>query len=215
MIAGSIALFLVVFSTRIPVYDGERLFLLVFPLWAVVIGSGFGWLWERVSGGPKRRLEALAAFFAFQGYGVLALHPFQLSYYNLLVGGLPGAERLGLELTYWGDAVDRVLLDRLAAEAPPEASAALVPTLYPGQGPMTTTRPMARRTVILRDEEAAARADWVVVSRRTAYWKPELRQRLDGPGRRVLVRTRQGVWLSGLWQFPKRAGPSGHEGDNL
>ena len=40
LLAGSIALFLVVFSTRVPVYDGERLFLLVFPLWAILIGRG-------------------------------------------------------------------------------------------------------------------------------------------------------------------------------
>ena len=50
--------------------------------------------------------------------GVVATYPFGLSYYNLLVGGLPGAERLGLELTYWSDAVDDVLLDRLARDAP-------------------------------------------------------------------------------------------------
>ena len=49
---------------------------------------------------------------------MVALHPFGLSYYNGLVGGLPGAERLGLELTYWNDPVDQVLLDQLAREAP-------------------------------------------------------------------------------------------------
>jgi hypothetical protein len=31
LLAGSIGLFLLVFSTRVPVYDGERLFLVVFP----------------------------------------------------------------------------------------------------------------------------------------------------------------------------------------
>ena len=75
----------------------------------------------------------------------MALHPFGLSYYNLLIGGLPGAERLGLELTYWSDAVDRVLLDRLAAEIRPGATAALAPTLYPGQGILTTTAALVRR----------------------------------------------------------------------
>ena len=79
----------------------------------------------------------------------MALHPFGLSYYNILVGGLPGAERLGLELTYWSDAVDRVLLDRLAAEIQPGATAALAPTLYPGQGILTTTSRLARRDVVL------------------------------------------------------------------
>ena len=75
----------------------------------------------------------------------LALHPFGLSYYNALIGGLPGAERLGLELTYWNDPVDQVLLDRLAREAHAGATAALAPTLYPGQGILTTNRALARR----------------------------------------------------------------------
>ena len=51
-----------------------------------------------------------------------SLHPFGLSFYNGLTGGLSGAERLGLELTYWNDAVDQVLLDRLAREGQPGAT---------------------------------------------------------------------------------------------
>ncbi len=176
LLVGSIALFLVLFSTRIPVYDGERLFLIVFPLWAVLIGRGFAWLWEIARGKVGRSL-GLGLVLAGQAYGVLAVHPFGLSYYNALVGGLPGAERLDLELTYWGDAVDRVLLNRLARLVPPAATVALVPTLYPGQGIATTTRVMARRTILLSDEDAALRAGWVVVSRRTAYWRPDFRKR--------------------------------------
>ena len=102
----------------VPVYDGERLFLHVFPAWALLIGLGFGWLWNRyrtASSGRRVRI-ILAGFLLVQVYGRSSLHPFGLSYYNGLVGGLPGAERLGLELTYWNDAVDQVLLDRLARE---------------------------------------------------------------------------------------------------
>ena len=47
LLAATIGLFLVLFSTRIPVYDGERLFLHVFPAWAMLIGLGFGRLWQR------------------------------------------------------------------------------------------------------------------------------------------------------------------------
>jgi hypothetical protein len=210
LLAGSIGFFLVLFSTRTPVYDGERLFLLAFPLWAVLIGRGFGAVWTWLAGRWAR--AALVAALLAQAYGVVALHPFGLSYYNILVGGLPGAERLGLELTYWGDAVDRVLLDRLAAEAAPDASAALAPTLYPGQGILTTTPRLRRlKGSILQDESAAVQADWVVVSRRTAYWSPALRDRL---ARRppIATRSRQGVWLAGLWAFAG-ADPAGRRGD--
>jgi len=151
----------------------------------------------------------LLAVFAGQGYGVLATHPFGLSYYNALVVGLPGAERLGLELTYWGDAVDRVLLDRLVREAPPDAPAALVPTLYyPRQGLVTTTRAMARRPILLADQEDAGRARWLVVSRRTAYWPPGLRERL-ATGKVVTRRSRQGVWLSAIYEVEPETARTG------
>jgi 4-amino-4-deoxy-L-arabinose transferase-like glycosyltransferase len=209
LLTGSIAFFLVLFSTRIPVYDGERLFLLVFPLWAVIIGRGFGAVWKQLAEIDSARVArwwraGLVATLLAQAYGVVALHPFGLSYYNLLVGGLPWAERFGLELTYWGDAVDRVLLDRLATVAAPDASAALAPTLYPGQGVLTTSRSLARRGIVLRDEAAVSNVDWVVVSRRTAYWSPALRNQIAGRAP-IATRSRQGVWLSGVWSSSGRA----------
>jgi 4-amino-4-deoxy-L-arabinose transferase-like glycosyltransferase len=202
LLAATIVAFLLIFSTNVPVYDGERLFLHVFPAWALLIGRGFGWLWEHHASGPRAR-GVLTAVLAAQCYGVAALHPFGLSYYNALVGGLPGAERLGLELTYWNDPVDQVLLDQLARDAQPGATAALVPTLYPGQGILTTNRALARRNIILSDEQEAARAEWLVVSRRTAYWRPEVSDRLRRRnGEQVATRTRQGTWLAALWHFP-------------
>jgi 4-amino-4-deoxy-L-arabinose transferase-like glycosyltransferase len=202
LLAGTIVIFLGLFSTSVPIYDGERLFLHVFPAAAMLMGLGFGWLWEKRLTSARGR-SALAVLLLVQTHGVLALHPFGLSYYNGLVGGLPGAERLELELTYWNDAVDQVLLDRLAYEAKPGASAALVPTLYPGQGILTTNRALARRDIILSDEQEGAQAEWLVVSRRTAYWRPEIRERLlGGEGQLVAMRSRQGVWIAALWHFP-------------
>ncbi len=152
LLAATIALFLIIFSTTVPVYDGERLFLHVFPALAMLIGAGFGWLWEKCFTNSWTR-AALAVVLLAQSYGVIALHPFGLSYYNELVGGLPGAERLGLELTYWNDPVDQRLLDELARNATPGASSALVPTLYPGQGVLTTNRALAKANIILNDEQ--------------------------------------------------------------
>jgi 4-amino-4-deoxy-L-arabinose transferase-like glycosyltransferase len=209
LLAGSIALFLVLFSTRIPVYDGERLFLHVFPAWALIIGLGFGWLWDAVVPDRRGRI-VLAGLLLAQGWGAASMHPFGLSYYNALVGGLPGAHRLGLEVTYWSDAIDRVLLDHLARAARPGSSAAMAPTLYPGQGAETTGfhRGLARRGLILQDDPTATRSEWVVVSHRDAYLGPELRNRLQrGGGRLVATRSRWGVALSALWQFPTPPGP--------
>ncbi len=205
LLAGTIAVFLLIFSTRVPIYDGERLFLHVFPAWALLIGLGFDTLWNHYqTAAVRRRFRIiLSAFLLVQAYGTIALHPFGLSFYNGLTGGLSGAERLGLELTYWNDAVDTVLLDRLAREGKPDDQAALVPTLYEQQGLITTNRALAKAEIILRDEQDAMRAEWLVVSRRTAYWRTDVRHRLEGgDGRRVAVRSRQGVWLSALWHFP-------------
>jgi 4-amino-4-deoxy-L-arabinose transferase-like glycosyltransferase len=204
LLAGTIVVCLVLFSTGVPVYDGERLFLHVFPAWALLIGLGFGSLWKYWLASPRRRLF-LIGFLLAQSYGVFALHPFGLSYYNTLVGGLPGAQRLGLELTYWSDTVDRVLLDRLAHDAQRGAVAALAPTLYPGQGILTTNRALFARDIILKDEDAGISAEWLVLSRRTAYWRPEIRERLArGGGQEVAARSRQGVWLSAVWHFQAR-----------
>jgi hypothetical protein len=205
LLVATIAAFLVLFSTRVPVYDCERLFLHVFPAWALLIGLGFGALWDHFQTARVRtrfRLT-LGCFLLVQGYGTILLHPFGLSFYNGLTGGLAGAERLGLEITYWNDAVDNVLLDRLAREGQGSSTAALVPTLYQQQGILTTNRALAKAGIILHDEQDAARAEWIVLSRRTAYWRPEIIARLErGSGQRIAVRSRQGVWLSALWRFP-------------
>ncbi len=70
LLAGTIVVFLVIFSTRVPVYDGERLFLHVFPAWAMLIGLGFGWLWETRLTSHRGR----AALVGLPGRSVLRRH---------------------------------------------------------------------------------------------------------------------------------------------
>ncbi len=103
-----------------PVYDGVRLFLLVFPLWAMAVGLGAKWLVERGHWAfvPRPwRAVAVGTLVALQGTGLWAYQPAWLSHYSLLVGGLAGGERLGLEVTYWGDAVPEWLLAEGARRA--------------------------------------------------------------------------------------------------
>lgn len=142
LLAGT-ALFLVaVFSwPRVPVYDGVRLFLMAFPLWAVAVGAGAKWLvehWAWAVRSAGRRYVILGVFVGFQGVGLLLYHSAYLSHYGLMVGGLPGAERLGFEVNYWGDAVTESLL-----EAVPEAAQGTTvlfgPNLAPFQAPMVPT----------------------------------------------------------------------------
>jgi hypothetical protein len=97
----------------VPNYDGVRLFLPVFPFLALLAGVGVqnGWRWvvRRSRSRPWRPLFLLVAFFLSQAGATVLIHPYELSYYNALVGGLWGADRLGLETTYWHDPVNRAV----------------------------------------------------------------------------------------------------------
>ncbi len=117
LLAATIVVFLGLFSTRIPVYDGERLFLHVFPAWAMLIGLGFGRLWQRW-GTIRPGALFVGRLSGRAGFWHLGPAPIRAELLQSPDRRTAGAERLGLELTYWSDAVDRVLLDRLAAETP-------------------------------------------------------------------------------------------------
>ncbi len=90
-----------------PKYNGVRLFLPAFPFLAALAGGGFAsiqlWLVGllRLRGQDSKRLPALvcAALGAMLLYpGATAVrdsHPYQLSYYNALVGGTAGRRRRG------------------------------------------------------------------------------------------------------------------------
>ena len=96
-----------------PKYNGERLFLPAFPFLAALAGGGFAWAEGIVVRAlareqAKARLSvlvasALGALLLYPGANaVVRTHPYQLAYYNALVGGTAGATRRGFETIYWG-----------------------------------------------------------------------------------------------------------------
>lgn len=99
-----------------PKYNGVRLFQPIFPWLAILAGVGIGWVARAVAvwvsaraEEAARRLPRIAACTVVAVVLVAPLRatvesfPFGLSYYSELIGGLPGAVRLGMEPTYWGD----------------------------------------------------------------------------------------------------------------
>lgn len=111
----------------VAVYDGERLFLVSYPIWAVLIGRGADVTWHHLRqkavdgrwrwvATPRACGVAAILFLMAQSAGAITMHPCQLSYYNLLVGGLYGADRLGFERTYWGDSITRSLLNSMTPQ---------------------------------------------------------------------------------------------------
>lgn len=85
-----------------PGHDGVRQFLPAFGAMAVLAGLGGAAVasrWGRWGGGLILAAGAEAAI------GLALIMPVPLSYYSPLVGGLPGAARLGMEPTYYWDSL--------------------------------------------------------------------------------------------------------------
>jgi hypothetical protein len=85
-----------------PGHDGVRLFLPAFGVLALLGGMGARFLIDRWAGRAK------AAVVACMLEGVLSvavMMPVPLSYFSPIVGGLPGAAALGMEPTYYWDAL--------------------------------------------------------------------------------------------------------------
>jgi 4-amino-4-deoxy-L-arabinose transferase-like glycosyltransferase len=192
------------------VYDGVRLFLVVFPLWAVLVGRGtvvaYDWLSTKLSAGAASGL--LAVVFLGQAWGLVIMHPCGLGFYNLAVGGPAGAERLGLEPTYWGDSLTRGFLATVAERVPENETIAVFPSLHPVQ--WTELLRHARiwgekpPRLALYGTPAAAGARFIMIFRRKADLPEELRQK--PPGTRSVAEVRRaGVVLAALYQQRIRA----------
>ena len=106
-----------------PAHDGVRLFLPTFFFLAAFAGWGTVALARDLAaacGLPTRvGLPVLAAVILGPAAVSLArIHPFELSYYNALIGGPRGAWHRGFELTYWFDAFNDQTLAELNQELP-------------------------------------------------------------------------------------------------
>lgn len=76
-------------------YDGLRHFLFVLPAVAVWGGIGCQWLWKQIRFAPLRWSFALALALSagVQVDSLVGLHPYQMTYFNCLVGGEAKASR--------------------------------------------------------------------------------------------------------------------------
>ena len=79
-------------------------------------------------------IAVLSAWMLCQGIGLVLYCPCWLSHYSLLIGGIRGADRLGFEINYWGDAVTETLLEK-GAELAPGQPILFTPNLAPFQAP--------------------------------------------------------------------------------
>jgi hypothetical protein len=110
-----------------PAHDGVRLFLPTFvsvailASWGVVaLADNFAQRLGMASVWPRLALSGIVLGSACGQ--LVRVHPFELSYYNELIGGPRGAWRRGFELAYWYDAFNRETLADLNRRLPPGAS---------------------------------------------------------------------------------------------
>ena len=97
-----------------PGHDGIRQLVPSF----VFLTLAAGLVLQRFGRRASRACGVLAV--AWSVVATAAYHPVQLSYYSVLVGGLPGATRLGMEPTYYWDALDEPVRRWLANHTAPD-----------------------------------------------------------------------------------------------
>jgi len=177
----NVALVLGAFSTPwLPCYDGVRLLLPAFPFLAILAGVGaqVGWEWAARRWRRRRRVPRVLAGLLILGHlgSVALIHPYELSYYNGLVGGLWGAEKLGLETTYWHDVVDGKVMAWLNRHCPVGSRIAFYPVgefvvnSAPGQPDMYEVFYLSRQKSLQAVRlEPGTRYDYVVLNARTAF----------------------------------------------
>ncbi|MBO7725875.1 MAG: glycosyltransferase family 39 protein [Thermoguttaceae bacterium] len=188
----------------LPVHDGVRLFAAAFPFLAILGGLGLARLW--MSKGIALRAAALLVLCGSASSFVLYF-PQGLSYYNLLIGGLPGAARAGMEAAYYWDGLDREVGGFLNRGTAGEAAR---PVLFGAASPATLRRWTAWDLVPARSETIASFSGLPDARRRlseTPFGYYILQNRASGlaPVDRKLLRTHRPVWYktAGMWQTPK------------
>jgi 4-amino-4-deoxy-L-arabinose transferase-like glycosyltransferase len=112
-----------------PKYDGIRLMLPACPFLALVAAEGGASIWEwmrKKQGGRGLAKSAVIAGATWLLLPIIAFHPFQLCYYNELIGGPWGARKAGFETTYWSDTFEGQALKFLNSHVSPNGSIAFV-----------------------------------------------------------------------------------------
>jgi hypothetical protein len=116
-------------------HDGVRQLLSAFPFLAALAGAGFHGLIVLIKTWAEKRRslqnvnlvgsKILAGGFLLilfpAVFDIFLYHPYELSYYNRVIGGARGAYEKGLELTYFMEAFTPEFLQYLNEKLPPKA----------------------------------------------------------------------------------------------
>ncbi len=119
-----------------PTYDGIRLFMPAFPFIAIMSGIGFGkiieWLDKKSPLYFSLKNISLIPYvfililFIIGLLEIYLIHPYELSYYNQLIGGVKGAYQKGMETTYWGEVINNDVTKYININFPENANVKLL-----------------------------------------------------------------------------------------
>jgi 4-amino-4-deoxy-L-arabinose transferase-like glycosyltransferase len=179
-----------------PGHDGVRQFLPAFGCLAIVAGVGAAWAVARLGRWGK---ILIAASLIEGAVSVAVMMPVPLSYFSPIVGGLPGAARIGMEPTYFWDGLTPEALDTLnrRAEGGEVVQFATYPTTWlylQRKGKLRVDLwPMSRRPPTL-----------YVLQNRPGAFRPEERAwvKQHGADRLYILSEKFDVPL--VWLFPRR-----------
>ena len=174
-----------------PGYDGVRQFLPAFGCLAIVAGAGASEAIERLG---RRGKALMAACLAEGALSVALIMPVPLSYFSPIIGGLPGASALGMEPTYYWDALSDEPLDWLNRHTGPGQKVRFA--TYSSSWYLTREEGRLRPGILQTDPGTWA---WYVIQNRPGTFS-DLDRDLIAHGKPAHVVAKWGVPL--LWVFP-------------
>lgn len=156
---------------KTPRHDEVRQFLSVYPLLGILAWMGLLAILDRLCAARPRwatpRVAAAVCLLATAvlANGVARAHPYELSHYNALIGGLRGAEQAGMEITLYFEAVDRDLLAALDRNARPGETLYMSP-YWPSLLERYVEHGALNTPLVLLPQQTDERPDWLLLVRR-------------------------------------------------
>lgn len=110
----------------LPIHDGVRQLTMLFPPLAILAGYAV-FCFSRLGKWGALLRWAIFLGVCSSAYELSRIHPFELSYFNPLIGGARGAEKAGLDVTYYWDSVTPETLDWMNDQLPYGAKVLIFP----------------------------------------------------------------------------------------
>ncbi|MBW1895281.1 MAG: hypothetical protein JRI91_16560, partial [Deltaproteobacteria bacterium] len=120
----------------VPKHNGVRQFISIYPLLGLISWAGTIALTAKISRIlPCRQSVAQKVTLLFVSglllFGIYKTHPFELSYYNQFIGGVKGAEKSGMQLTMYFEAINHKVIAAMNRNIQPGQSLYMSPPWPP------------------------------------------------------------------------------------